>query len=316
MSEHLSSLLEELVESVEPVTADEARRRAEQRDPVGSRPGWMPLSVAGVSAAAAATVALVLVLVFTLSGRSHTNPLSKGRLDARAVRLVADTSAAALNSGRAHLDTLETVNGSPNNTASVDIAFDGTDLSQTATSGLYPGVPGASEPTVATDAIYVVNGIVYHQVGGKWYAENVKDVTDLPIVPTPATIISHITPATQLDSLGTDSTTGWTHLQAKNPQALADMLNGQVLAGGAGTLTSFDLWVDAKNIAQRMTWAWSGQHKNCWTQTSPATLPPHCTTFSYRATFSMTFSHIGMPQTITPPEGALQGSGPFDDPAK
>src|SRR5579875_2425193 len=144
MPDTLSSLLVDLIDSVEPVSAEEARSRATHaratRPLKGHRHGWMAVGGAVAAAAAAAGV------VVGVSGSGSHGPFGPGPLSAQSVRLVADTSAAAMSSGTAHADIRDSFGGTTeSNTYSIDMSFSGSDLSEQykmmSTPPIVPGVP-------------------------------------------------------------------------------------------------------------------------------------------------------------------------------
>ncbi len=142
------------------------------------------------------------------------------------------------------------------------MSFSGSDLTErvTATSASPPGPrPGwTAPPSTTTFSMAKINGIVYRQLDGKWYAESEEKAPNLLTVPTPRTIFKQISPSAQLASLGPDKATGLTHLVARNPQALAGVLDNQIVGLGDNTITSFDLWVDDHKAARRLAWTTSG----------------------------------------------------------
>jgi hypothetical protein len=312
MSDDLATKLSAFVESVPPVTVGEVRRRmkgSHEHAVVGLR--RYASHKPRVFAVALAAVGTTTVLVLSPWTKSGTGGRLPSALSPGAVRLVVDASAAALNSGTAHMAVSESLNGSVVSVWSVDMAFSGADVAESVT---WTDYPPAAAPRTSTNGMALVGDNVYRQLNGQWYVEGKADATHLLAVPDPQSFLSNISPSADLVQVGLETVGGekLTHLQARRPSAAVD---DPLVGVSGGTVTAFDVWVDSRNVVQRMTWTTAGQDKTCTSEDSPVTVPLHCTSFPRSTSVDVTFSNLGAPQTVTAPAGALPGSGPWDEPS-
>lgn len=261
---------------------------------------------AGLVAAGAVTVG---VLASSASGPSD-RPTT---LAAYTIRLIAGSSSAALGSGTAHMDVVETNNSTM--TWSVNMAFSGNNIAETVTmrTSLPPGSP-SSPISTSTSALALVDGVIYRQINDVWYQEEAAYAPNLLAAPTPNSFLSAVNPQVGFKSLGTDPSNGWTHLEATHPKLAAKALKGQVLGTAGGSVANLDVWVDAHHLVQQMRWTTTSRSGVCYGAQTPVSTPMQCHFTPERESVTITFSNMGTPQTITAPSNARPGSGPTDGP--
>ena len=320
MTSDLSYRLRDFVGSVEPVTVDEVRRRVHATSASSWEPGpgngwsrprrWM--SAAAIVVIITGAVALALIGPWGSPSTSDGFAPRGHALSLSAVRLVADTSAAALDSGTAHMNITQSVGGSPVNRFSTEVTFSGHNLDVMVALTTYPpSPPGAPAigPTTSTSDNRVVDGSAYRQIGGQWYVETGPGASKFLSFPDPRAFVRDISPSAGLVSLGAEESGGieLTHLRARNPAVLGNL----GIAGlGSTNDTAFDVWVDGQGVVRRMTIATTGESGVCSSQTTPITVPMHCTYTAETGTVDITFANIGDPETVNVPAGAVPGSWP------
>jgi hypothetical protein len=300
MPTELSDRLRGLVEQVPSVSADEARHRAERQRSIST-------VNAGAKKLVLAVGAVVIAMALLLVGLS---PWSNSK------RAILEASVDALSSGTADAMVIETLDGAVADRWNIDMAFSGANLTETVTWTNYPvsasgeAPPVSIPPSTSTNGMALVNGEIYRQLNDQWYVESESAAPNLVAVPTPRTLVSNLTTQADVVSLGAAETPVGTlmHLEAKNPSAIAAI----PLLGGAGeSVTQFDVWVDQENVVRRLTATTSGESATC---IGPSPTAMSCTRASESETLEMTFSNLGVPQSIQAPSGALPGSGPSDGP--
>lgn len=316
MSNDLKIRITEMVEAVPTVSANEARQRA-ATSTLPRRPAVRRRRFAVGSLAVAAVAAAVLTVV---QPWNPNQPVTPQAVSPVVVRLVADTSAAALSSGTAHMTITDTSNGKLVNAWKVEMAFSGADITEnvtytTAPPTAPPGMPPSTPLPPSRFSMAVVDGIVYRQIAGTWYAEAESQAPNILAAPTPRTLLSRITPAARIIDLGTDRHNGWTHLRAANPAALLSVLNGQVIGAVGGKMKSVDLWVDNNRVVRQMTWTTSGKSAVCPAEKSPVSTPMRCTYTNNLNSVTITFANIGATQHISAPSPSQPGHGPYDGPS-
>jgi hypothetical protein len=276
---------------------------------------WSPpyrwLSAAAVFVVAGGVALAVINPWGSSSGFGGAGPGAQV-LSLSSVRLMVDATVAALNSGTAHMNITQSAGGSPVNRFSVDATFSGDDLDEAVTWSSYPpsksnGPP--SSPSTSSSDLRFVNGKAYRQLDGKWYVETGPNASTFLTFPNPRSFVSHISPSADLVSLGQVNIGGdeLTHLQARNPAVLGNLgIDGTA----NGTDTGFDAWVDSKGVVQRMTMTDTYRSGVCTSETTPATVPMHCTYTDDIGTIEIAFSNVGAPETVTAPADAIPGSWP------
>lgn len=311
MTSDLSVELCELVDSVEPVTLDDLLHLmgTEER---GHRhhehfQSWAPGRRWFRIAAAAIVVATATVAASGLLGtQPNAKDLARGPLEPAAVRLVAESSTNALDSGTAQMNITQSFGGRDKYVYSVAVTFTGQNIGEAGTMTTYwPPLPPSTSPMNAR----VVDGNAYVQLGkSPWYVQTGPDAAKSLSFPDPRTLLKDISPSADLMSLGQASSGGveLTHLRATNPSALVNLH----FAGSDGEPTAFDVWVDSQNVVQRMTMSSKSQSGGCVSQTSPSTIPEHCVTYSVTNSLEITFSDIGSPETVSIPSGAITAPSP------
>lgn len=210
------------------------------------------------------------------------------------------------------MDITQSSEGSPVNHFSVDVTFSGESLDEAVTFTSYPpaqpkGLP--NNPSISTSDLRFVDGSAYRQLDGQWYVETGPNASTFLTFPNPRSFVSHISPLADLVSLGQVNVGGeeLTHLQARNPAVLGNLgIDGTA----DGTDTAFDVWVDNTGVVQRMTMTNTYRSGFCVSETTPATVPMHCTYTDDTGTIDINFSNIGAPETVTAPVGAIPGSWP------
>lgn len=316
MSNDLKIRIAEMVEAVPSVSASEARQRA-ATSTLPRRPPARRHRFAVGSLAVAAVAAVILTVV---QPWNPNQPVTARALSPAVVRLVADTSAEALSSGTAHMTITDTANGRLVNAWNVEMAFSGADITEnvtytTAPPTAPPGMPPSPPVRPSGFSMAVVDGIVYRQIAGTWYAEAESQAPNILAAPTPRTLLSRITPAARIIDLGTDSHNGWTHLRAANPAAMASVLSGQVIGAVGGKMKSVDLWVGNDRVVRQMAWTTSGRSGACSAERSPVSTPMRCTYTNNLNSITITFGNIGATQHISAPSPSQSGHGPYDGPS-
>jgi hypothetical protein len=277
--------------------------------------GWSQpyrwLSAAAVFVVAGGVALAVINPWGSSSGLGGSGP-SAQVLSPNSVRLMVDATVAALNSGAAQMNITQSAGGSPVNQFSVDVTFSGENLDEAVTFTSYPpsqsnGPP--SNPSTSTSDLRFVDGSAYRQLAGQWYVETGPNASTFLTFPNPRSFVSHISPSADLVSLGQVDVGGeeLTHLQARNPVVLGNLgIDGTA----DGTDTAFDVWVDSKGVVQRMTMTDTYRTGVCVSETTPATVPMHCTYTDDTGTIDIKFSNVGSPETVVAPVGAIPGSWP------
>ena len=301
-------LLEYIASVSKPETPSESGHRRLKLLSGWSQP-YRWLSAAAVFVVAGAVALAVINPWGSSSGLGGSGPRAQV-LSPSSVRLMVDATVAALNSGTAHMNITQSAGGSPVNQFSVDVTFSGTNLDEAVTFTSYP--PSDGPPTnlsTSTSDLRFVDGSAYRQLDGQWYVETGPNASTFLTFPNPRSFVSHISPSVDLVSLGQDDVgrEELTHLQARNPAVLGNL---GVDGTADGTDTAFDAWVDGKGLVQRMTMTDTYRTGVCALETTPATVPMHCTYTDDTGTIDIAFSNVGAPETVTAPAGAIPGSWP------
>ena len=116
---------------------------------------------------------------------------------------------------------------------------------------------GPGSPTTFTSDLREVDGTAYRLLNGQWSEESGPNASRFLTFPDPRMLVGKISPSADLRSLGTGTVDGInvTHYQARNPSVLGNL--GIAGLDGSGD-ASFDVWVDAQNVVQRMTFSSTG----------------------------------------------------------
>jgi hypothetical protein len=277
--------------------------------------GWSTpnrwLSAAAVLVVAGAVALAAINQWGSPSGLDGFGPANQV-LSPSSVRLMVDATVAALDSGTAHMNITESAGGSAVNRFSVNATFSGDNVDEVVTFTSYPPAQlngPASSPSTSTSDLRFVDGSAYRQLDGQWYVETGANASTFLTFPNPRSLVSHISPLARLVSLGESVSGGveLTHLQAKDPSVLG---NVGIAGLGEPNDTAFDAWVDGDNVVQRVTIATAGQSGFCTSETTPSTIPLHCTFADTTNTIAVTFSNIGAPETVAAPTGAIPGAWP------
>lgn len=261
----------------------------------------------------AGLVAAGAVIAGVLASSGSGPPGRPSALAAHTIRLIASSSSAALDSGTAHMDVVQTNNSTM--TWSVNMAFSGKNIAETVTMSVSPppGLPSGPVPT-STSGLALVDGVIYRQINDVWYKEQAANAPDLLASPTPNSFLGAVNPQVGFKSLGKDPSNGWTHLEATHPELAANTLKGQVLGTAGGSVATLDVWVGANHLVRQMRWTTTSRSNVCTGEQSPISTAMRCHFTPERETVTITFSNIGTPQTITAPSNARPGTGPNDGP--
>ncbi len=118
-----------------------------------------------------------------------------------------------------------------------------------------------------------------------WWHDTAAGAADGIVFPDPSTLVAGIGAAAGLRYVGHETVDGQelTHYHATTPAAIPPP-NG--LKIGGGPLTTFNIWVDSNNITQKVSLATAAQG------------------------LTVIFHHLGQPQTIAVPAGAINSTNP------
>jgi hypothetical protein len=291
-------------------------------------------ALAGVAAAAVVVAGVAGGLSIARSGSSGSpttqpqasRPVAPSQpvaavLTASRVRLIASTSTAAVAESGTAVETTTTTNsgvvqGTP---TTIDVTFSGQNVNYTVANNSN-GAQGVQDR--------VVDGQLYLYFEGPdlqmhWYHDTTPNAAAGLGVPNPRTLLEAVTPSAGLENLGQQSVGGveLTHLRATTPSAL-----GQLgLPDITGTVMSFDIWIDTKNVVRQLAVASStGTALNCRQGTQvPAneqvitTLPDGkpvptgyvCGYVTSGSTLKVSFANLGAPETVAAPNGAIDQRG-------
>jgi hypothetical protein len=354
-----------LVESVAPVSAEEAIARAggpppsvapvEGRTPssgvVGARArrrGARPaLVAASVLALAGAATGLAVAAGSTPPGTPSAGPPTRGttHTPARTVLTAADvqaitsrSSAAAASSGTAQVTETSSQNGVPQDGYDLAVTFSGANIDEKITS--VPEPPGSADAFTTDDRL--VDGQFYMYTPGpgdvlEWLHDtnSADDVASMQF-PDPRTLYGAISAGADFAVAGTATLDGTavTRLVAGEPSAIDTAALGN-LAEGA-TVTSFVVWVGADDVVQQLSLATSQVNRVCALRPLTAaqrkalllkdgetvTLPDgtterviakpaiatlagaDCGPVTTVTHVTVTFADLGVPQSVTVPQGA------------
>jgi hypothetical protein len=331
MPTDLSLELRAFVDSVPSVSLDEIQRRAEASD----QPLWQPPTSRSPLRRRLVTTAAVAVLVAGATSLAAIRPWDAPAqnsavphaLSSGLIRLISYQSSAALSrSGTAQMTVTETqtptqapsdggVTAEPTRFAwSVGVTFSGENLDESiAMTTSFPlGSSAGPETETSHSDLRFVDGSAYRLIEGpstppQWYVETGPNARTFLSFPDPRTFLASVDPATGLVSLGRQMVDGveLTHLRANDPGALG---NAGIAGLGAGQDSSFDIWINDQHVVQRMTLTQTGTSGVC-ASVDPSS-EQRCTQSVDRHTVDVTFAHVGDPETITAPTGAIPGSWP------
>lgn len=287
MTDNLALQIRALCDSTEPVTAAEAILRA--RRPEKRRHHLRPFSIT-TAVGAFVAVASCAAIAWNVSSKTPTGPatrLAHPRIVLTAARLhhILAKSSVAASSGTAQVTQATSENGAPLTNQSAAVTFDGANIDEQIS--VEPETPGSAAFT--TDD-RLVGGQFYIYTPGptgarEWIHDtNSADDAASMQFPDPRTLYHALGPRGHFEILGTSTSgeTTLTHLRALDPGALETAPLGNL---ADGLLTSFELWIDPNDVIRRMAFS------------------------SASTTVTVSFAHLGQPQSITAPHGAVDVAG-------
>ena len=279
----LATQIRDLIDAVEPVSADEATRRAPGHPDgtVARRVAWVmpraprwdrvrPIGVlaSGAVLVAGAATASALISTGTSSHPPHgaagaTTPVTV--LSADDIRaIVAGSQAAAADSGTALVHQSTSQNGTAQADYAIAVTFDGANVDEKITS---TPQPAGSSKTFSTDD-RLVDGQFYIYTAGpggvvEWMhdTDSANDVASMQ-VPDPRTLYGALDAKARLEVVqeGAGENGGLTHLRALDPSAIDGSALGSLVNG---TVSSFEMWIDASNVVQKMAFTSSSTVQGC-----------------------------------------------------
>lgn len=281
----LSEQIRELIDTVDPVTADEAIVLASSHQatlpelavaltvvPTARPPKWRRWGLAVTASAVAVAVALTAWLA-SASVRPGGTPTPALRAPARRVLLsaqevsdiTAKSASAMADSGTAEASEVMTRNGAVQSDISAAVTFEGPNLDEKMAVSSPAGAVGGANAFTVDDR--VVDGQFYIYTPGpddvtRWYHDAGQDNDNSLTFPDPRTLYPDISAAADFEVVGTTTLDGVTvtHLHAQDPQAI----NGAAVAGfTTGKVTAFDMWVDQNNVVRRLSLSSSDTARAC-----------------------------------------------------
>jgi hypothetical protein len=314
MTTELSEQLRQFSDLADPITMDEVRCA------VASTSTWQNDHRSRASTRNRVLVASAAVLLVGGVGAfaaPHLTSLNSGSeagsqvLSPAQIRLVADSTTAALGSGTAVMTITQTQNGAKVLGFDTNVTFSGSNVDMAIKQTNFEATPGQEPGQTATSTsdIRVVDGIAYRNLNGQWEEETGPNASRFLTFPDPRTIVGKIGASADLVAVGTDVVNGVsvTHYVAREASAVGNL---GITGLGSRDHTTFDLWVDSDNVVQRLSAGSTSQAAVCVGQVTPSTLPLHCTPQPGAVNVDITYSHAGDPETITAPTGAVPGSWP------
>jgi len=210
------------------------------------------------------------------------------------------------------MNITQTSKGYPEFQYAVGVTYSGSNIDEAITTTSYgpsdaQGLVGS--PDTSTSDVREVDGNAYRMVGGQWYVESGAEAASFLTFPDPRTFVSQINPSADLVEIGTTVVNGvvLTEYRAQNPVAVG---NFGVAGLGTGPNVSFNLWLDAQTVVQRMTANSTSRSGACGFETSPVTAPMHCQLSNGTYGVDISFHDVGQPQSVIAPSGAIPGSWP------
>jgi hypothetical protein len=288
--------------------------------------------LATAAAAAAVTVAALLPgggVTRPPTGRPAPGSNAPRLLTAAMIQHISSSSSEALaRSGTAEVTTTSTFGSLVQPADTTAVTFSGQDVNYSISTGPAPNDTAINR---------IVDGQLYLYIIGPdlqkhWYHDTAPDAAVSLAFPDPRTLIEDLTPQAGFEVAGQASVNGveLTHLRATNLSGL-----GRAALGGYvnGTVSSFDVWVDSDNVAEKIAitsstegYAFSGappgHNASCpsgnfvlkksdgSTQTVPAQKALGCSPpTAIRSSTEIEFANLGTPETITAPAGAIDQQG-------
>jgi hypothetical protein len=265
-----------LIDAAQPVSADEAMRRARLvpsptvgSTEIGVRRQWWRAAAVGASAVVIGSAGLAWAALSSsgLPPGNHRAESSQTRLVLTAAevrRIAARSASAAASSGTARVTETSSQSGVPQLNETVAVTFEGANIDEVIT--VDPVPPGSAAAFKTDDRM--VDGQFYIYTPGpgdvpEWMhdTDSANDATSMQF-PDPRTLYSALSPAAQFEVIGTSQSNGitLTKLQALDPSGI----NTEALAGLAqGSLSSFEMTVDQNDVVQQLTFASEQTQREC-----------------------------------------------------
>jgi hypothetical protein len=340
MSNNLQDQLRALAEAAPPVSAEEAIARSKAHASAldtGVEPHHRHRLIRSLTVAASAVVLAGAGIGWALSTRSPLPVIKHGPvaglhrqakaiLTAAEVKAIATRSvAAAASSGTAEVTQSSSQDGVAENGYDTAVTFSGANIDEKITS--VPEPPGSAKSFTTDDRF--VDGQFYIYTPGpgdvlEWLHDtnSANDATSMQF-PDPRTLYGAISPQARFTPEGTTTMNGETvtDLIAEAPSAINASALGNLSADA--TLTSFEIWVDTNDVVQQITLATSQVNQVCQLGALPSgkkgvVAEPAikhlenrkgCGPMTTTSQVTVNFANLGLPQSVTAPQGAVEFAG-------
>jgi hypothetical protein len=280
----------------------------------------------GVAASVLVVGALAIVGVRTFNPGSVTKTTAQDPahaiLTSFEVKKISAKSSAAASSGTAEVTQTSAQNGVPQAGYDTAVTFSGQNIDEKITA---VPEPSGSAKSFTTDDRFVGGQFYIYTPGPgdvlEWLHDTNSgaDAASMQF-PDPRTLYGAINPAAQFTVDGTTTMNGEavTHLVAADPSAIDSSALGNLAVDA--TLTSFEIWIDANDVAQQMALSTSQTNQACQLGplseygTKTATFKSlknakRCGLMTTTSNVTVTFANLGVPQSVAVPQGAVNYSG-------
>jgi hypothetical protein len=249
-------------------------------------------------------------------------------LTAAEVHLIASRSNSAASSGSAEVTETSTLNGAPQDGYDLAVTFSGQNIDEKITS---VPEPASSAKSFTTDDRFVSGQFYIYTPGPndvpEWLhdTDSADDAASMQF-PEPRSLYAAISPQAQFTADGTATINGVTvtKLVAGAPSAISSASLGNLTAGS--TLTSFTIWVDADKVVQQIALSTTATSKACSVTAGSSGLSSYqsdhvgstkneleqsgsCSPQVTNSRVTVAFAGLGVPQSVTPPQGAVDFVG-------
>jgi hypothetical protein len=241
--------------------------------------------------------------------------------------IVTSSTAAAHSSGTAQVTKVDAQGSTPQSNSTVAVTFDGANIDEQI--AVQPEPPGSGHGFSTDDRL--VNGQFYIYTAGpndvdEWMhdTDSANDVASMQF-PDPRTLYAALSSGAQFEVVGTEHADGTTltRLQAADPSAINPAPLGNLVQG---TVSSFSMTVDQNDVVRQMSFESTQTVQICHFTSGPlksvqvmpgahlhgplaSTTPTDCGATSMSSTVTVAFSHLGEPESVAVPAGAVNFAG-------